>query len=845
MTEQKIELNEKEMLKLVSSHFNFKEEIVETEKLEDILMEFFDLAELPLYQQIHGELLAGQIKPIDYEIEDVLALDLISAVNHSVPLPEVNKFADVFLLRMEYDNNKQGTFFDYVKSKITSLIEKQVDEVKKEISEAEQKYKVERLTGVSQEIIGLIKYVSGNKRVLNNLKKRAKRVKTEKHFETFKKTVQEHFTSKFKSGYKSLLKEEEKLDGLVNKEAVKIPGFDYYAQIAKGVRAELVKRKAIPATIELDAVQNKEELDDYLHYLATVIPARQRIHAQLKANIELVYAPDKEVTVASARETVEKNIDERIKQHIENQKILARNEFKNKYFLQGQDLKVKLEEKDNLANKAVETIFLAAESNYDICEKLELANLTNKIKKLFETTPEGKTDKQRIELFVQTAAEHAWEETAPVIATALTNNYFVDELKRKNIIIEQNGSKYKINKKLIGELLNKAMLEREKEFFTKLKAAKVDTDQLLKAEYVYVPNPTGKARATILDPYKFCTEYLVDLVSKAGEHAKNDRQKEAVGLAKEIIIAKKMPAERELRKVLGKENKTYLENLILFLNTAKGFDLDQEGADTRLFNIFDSKDLRNKINNKEIIELPKKVSIYSAYRDVIVSELLGILQSMGKTHPNLYENFFTFWDRYDPTLYDLTLIKEKGDLKKEYHFQLTRDVDLLDQTRKISNACLTKEQLKGFAEDLGTLKMVISHDGVPSGYIRCFVMETKKGEPALALDTLEVGHPGMIGKDVLKPFPALIDSVRAMGLASIQLMMDANMKYLLGKDGRINHGLKQAFRDKQIKLKDMRKLGKPYPSTYGTYTMHYDLDTGIFNGEANVLFYNWRYSQNE
>ncbi len=844
MTEPKLELTEKELLDL-AKYFNLELESVDLYALAGIMKKSFDLENLPLYQRVRDELIADPgIVAADEGAEDDLARDLVSRINRLIILPEFDKLADPFVLRLEYENKKEGKFLDYVKNILVSIIPKQVEDVKKEMAEKEQKYQNEKLTGLSLHLINSLQ--GGNKKTINKLKKRAEKIKTEQEFEEFRRTLQTHFTSKVKSAYTSLLREEKKIEEkLLKQDVKKVLGIDYYTGIAEGVRRELINKGAIHPGTALDVIETKKEMEDYLYYLTTLIPAQQPVTRFLPQGWQ-EFLPavkvNKEITVKEVRKKVEAEMQALVKAHIGVKKTNLRERFKDQYFLQGCDLGGGLIDADQIAKLSMEKFFLQAQTGYDVAKKFEINDLNKKITNFLQIIPEDKLNKENIENFVQKELGIVWQETVPVIATAAVLQYFVDELIRKNIITKAKGDKYTLNKSLIQELIKKEMIAREKEFFITLKKARVDTDKLADTEYVYVPNPKGKLRAKLLDPYKFCQEYLVDLVKKADEHAKNDRQKDAVSIANEIILSKRMPDERNFRKVLAKENKNYFENLMKFLKAGNGFKLE-ETTDSRNFNTFDTKDARMKINNQQEIVLPKTVSIYTAYRDVIASEMLGILQALGKTHPELYENFFTFWDRYDPTLYDLNLIKEKGDLKKEYHFQLSRDVDLLDKTRIISGSCLSREQLKGFAEDSGTLKMVISHDGVPSGYIRYFIMETKKGEPALALDTLEVGHPGMIGKDVLKPFPALIDSVRAMGLASIQLMMDANIKYLLGKDGRINHGLKQAFRDKQMKFKGMRKLGKPHPSTYGTYTMHYNLETGIYDGDANVLFYNWRYSQ--
>lgn len=80
------------------------------------------------------------------------------------------------------------------------------------------------------------------------------------------------------------------------------------------------------------------------------------------------------------------------------------------------------------------------------------------------------------------------------------------------------------------------------------------------------------------------------------------------------------------------------------------------------------------------------------------------------------------------------------------------------------------------------------------------------------------------------------DAIRAMGLAVVQLGLDAHVKYVLGEDARVKFGPRQAFGNKSMKIK-LQKQG--LKSDY-KYTLKYDATTGLYEGEPFVLMQNWQ-----
>ncbi|MBI4918402.1 hypothetical protein HY837_00605 [archaeon] len=454
---------------------------------------------------------------------------------------------------------------------------------------------------------------------------------------------------------------------------------------------------------------------------------------------------------------------------------------------------------------------------------------------------------------------------------------YVSVLEQEKFLkrVSDIGLLFAVNQELCKEMVEKKEKDDSKIFFQTIKELKVKKDVLEEAKYVYATDPKVRTEVKTLDPYRIGSEFLEDLIKIGAKFAKNDRHKEVVDLGKQIIIAKKLPKEREFRSVLSKTTKTRFSQILdvikeheqhtflrgveisKYFNNIYGnvsYTIDSSVSDlktrdktseltefnTKQFNVFDVD------KNTNILELIKEElekgnnPTYLAYRDMIASELVKILETAGKEHSEVYNTYKIFWERYVPYEYDLSVIEKLSDdvskdiLLKKYTFAIRKSEKPLGKAVKESVACLEEQDIAIFTEDEGTVNLIeYDEQNQPLGYVRFFLMKTNKGESALCLDTLEIGD---------KEFQQNNDHVRAMGLATIQLMLDSNVKYLFGEDSRVSYGLKQGFGDKYMKTK-LQKLGTRMilanNQIRGPYSYMYDA-FGNWKGETSMLALNWR-----
>jgi hypothetical protein len=177
--------------------------------------------------------------------------------------------------------------------------------------------------------------------------------------------------------------------------------------------------------------------------------------------------------------------------------------------------------------------------------------------------------------------------------------------------------------------------------------------------------------------------------------------------------------------------------------------------------------------------------------------------------------------RYNPSVYDP---KNFGitDLP-EYEIAVCRRKTELSQAVKNSGACLNWNQVRASIDDEGTVSLVLRRDGETIGYARAFLMVSDKDEPVLAFDNFETGR---------KDFERHTDSIKAMGLAGIQLGLDSNMKYVVGEDSRVRYGPKQAYGNKEKKIQLKQINPEPISPHYRINAEH--------KGTVQVLMENWK-----
>ena len=410
----------------------------------------------------------------------------------------------------------------------------------------------------------------------------------------------------------------------------------------------------------------------------------------------------------------------------------------------------------------------------------------------------------------------------------------IKSLQRWGVLGKERHGQCPVKRKRLEEILRAKHAHEHREALQTLTRAGVKPKVFESGSYTYLPHPKGKVRGRILDPYAIGEQYLEDLLQTVPEFATNPRQKDLIHLATRVIQAKKLPEKKDVMGALSKPNKVFFNAL-----TAP-FDHEEEniprGAPSRQFNVFDSGSTREALQQGLPFPIPEDRKLkggellYLAYRDVLVSELLSILEAAGKTHRNLFEDFRTVWQRFNPREYDLphVIFEVPITLRERYHFAPTRDPHVLNAAAEAAGSCHGghMDLIRKYVSDPGTVNLIVYEGKKPKGYVRLFLMarQGKEHETVLALDNLEIGWKG---------FKESNDTVRAMGLAVTQLGLDANVKYILGNDARVKFGIRQAFGNRYMKA-ELQKIGREDIYGYGFG------NGGLWKGEASMLMLNWR-----
>jgi len=378
-----------------------------------------------------------------------------------------------------------------------------------------------------------------------------------------------------------------------------------------------------------------------------------------------------------------------------------------------------------------------------------------------------------------------------------------------------------------------------------LKRLKVDPTILEGRTYVLNPKSYDLEDRILLDPYRIKEDFLYDLIDLCKSYASNERQRKVIDTAEQVIKLYSLPEPDYACKFLSKPGKQKFIDELEKWKKSRAIDIFQAKQEEILnlethadklcpgevqFRLFTSisntscsfdelyQIARRKIRQKEI-ELQTN-DYYSSLRNIFSDELIFILMSSSvpKTKVVTYTSILT---RYNPSVYDP---KNFGitDLQ-EYEISVCRKKTELGKAVKNSGACLNRNQIKESIDDEGTVNLVLRKDGETIGYARAFLMVSDKDEPVLAFDNFETGR---------KDFERHTDSIKAMGLAGIQLGLDSNIKYVVGDDARVKYGPKQAYgnKEKKIQLKQIN----PEP-----ISPHYRIKAEC-KGTVQVLMENWR-----
>lgn len=382
-----------------------------------------------------------------------------------------------------------------------------------------------------------------------------------------------------------------------------------------------------------------------------------------------------------------------------------------------------------------------------------------------------------------------------------------------------------------------------------LKKLGIDPKVLKDRTYVLNPKTYDVNDRIVLDAYKIREECLSDLIEHCKSQKANYRQRKIIDLAEQVIKLYSLPDPGYTCKYLSKlsrekfikefdrcvENKsidvlqgkkTELLNLRQYLDKLQTGEVQLPLFKGKGKNSLSLKELYQKtkreIRQKEI-ELQNN-GFYSNMTKIFVDELVSMPLS------DLSEVLITIkldvckrvMSRYNPSFYDPKSFGIRD--PPEYVISVCDKKRELSRAVKIADACLSWKEVRNSIDDEGTINLVLRKDGEIAGYERIFLMTTKKGEPVLGIDNLEVGR---------KNFNKHTDSIKAMGLAAIQLGLDCNAKYVIGEDARVKYGPRQAYGNKEKKVR-LTQINIPSMSPH--YRIRQD-----HTGTVYVLMENWRF----
>jgi hypothetical protein len=352
--------------------------------------------------------------------------------------------------------------------------------------------------------------------------------------------------------------------------------------------------------------------------------------------------------------------------------------------------------------------------------------------------------------------------------------------------------------------------------------------------YTYIPGGGGN-----LDPYSIGEEFLIDLVEGFGEWVSDgnstNRSEALLEAARQLVVDKRTFNGREigqLKKGLTKPDIVYLGQVREAFGDA---NLGEDGS-TRQFKTFG---LENMVHNSENLHAAQVAALkggglYLLERDLVVGAMIGALSGGTKKGTGgRGDDFRIFWERYKPHEFDLKVHSQMGNPLSRYKLVFTNDLDLIDAARVASNTCLNRGEITQFVGDDGTYNLVtVNENDDPVGYARFFLCEARKGNPVLALDTMEVRVDPQ-------------DDWRKMiGLASIQLGLDLGVESVVGTTCRVAYGPRQGFGNYYTGENfSVKKIG----ANSGMKSYNFSFPNGgnapgTYNKKATIVMKNWRFN---
>jgi hypothetical protein len=431
-------------------------------------------------------------------------------------------------------------------------------------------------------------------------------------------------------------------------------------------------------------------------------------------------------------------------------------------------------------------------------------------------------------------------EVKKIKTRGLVITLLAEKLQEAEII----GDDWTINLDLVNKAKKKRhrFLKADVKTFVDEKGLKIKSAE--QKRYVYVPDPTGQFREGNLDPYRIGEEFLRNLLTTSKKRSSTNRQKAIVTVAEELIKSRRVMPHGDFKSAMSKPSKIVYHTI----RERLGEELQGEEP-SRKFRKFsiDGKvcpDHGYQYN----AEFLRQSGLYLLQRDLVVEEMIAELShGTKKGTGGIGDEFRIFWERFQPEEYDLHaapgFVRTYGDglqeknLGAKYSFQLSRCKDTLAKAITNAGACLKDGDIDSFTEDPGTLNLIAYNSKEePIGYTRFVLTKENKGEATLGMDTIEVGH---------KHFNSYWDWMRTTGLASMQLGLDMGAKYVVGDDGRVAYGPRQAFGNYYRDPTKLYKIGETDYKSWGgrgLYSFHFDKHRSC-SGKTSILFRNWNNSK--
>jgi len=233
-------------------------------------------------------------------------------------------------------------------------------------------------------------------------------------------------------------------------------------------------------------------------------------------------------------------------------------------------------------------------------------------------------------------------------------------------------------------------------------------------------------------------------------------------------------------------------------------------------------------------------SFTRSVKNAIIQDLSSLLTSKSTTRPipDSLKRMMEVAEKFKPDEYT-NIFEDHENKGKRYTIKIASDYKLVRKAAMATNGSCLRDYLasefKHWMTDPGTIYLVGSVNGKIKGYTRLFLLrrhdkDSGKTIPVVGIDTIEPPR---------KDFHQYQGFVSAMGLAAIQLAMDMNASEIIGEDGRIKFGIRQAYSNTQREY-ELSKIGR----VNGIRQYCFEVHTRSRDITAHLLMKNWKYKHN-